>query len=162
MYTPSKLSIVPPKSIDDFGHMARLADALAAFHGEAFGVAPVKLQADHGDWYHAVLARLTDTPAIGFAGWYRYYDIHRATRGIELQNLFVEEPWRSHGIGFELVMHVAAHAVEQGCAQLRIGVRKDNARAIAFYTRLGCELVDRGGNWICRLDQAALRRLQPL
>ncbi len=154
-----KLSFASPKSIEDFRELSRLAGQLSAFHGEDLIADPAQLQADHGIWYHAVLARGSAGSAVGFAGWYTLYHVHKAARDIELQNLFVEEPWRSHKVGYQLVMHVVAEAARHGCAQTRIGVRKDNARALAFYTQLGCEVVDRGGNWMCRLDRDKMRRL---
>jgi ribosomal protein S18 acetylase RimI-like enzyme len=156
------ISIAAPKSIADFKQLSRLAGELTAFHGDHLTADPIKLQSDHGTWFHAVLAGTPGDTAIGFAGWYSFYDVQKATRGIELQNLFVDERWRARKIGFKLVQHVAAETVRHDCAQLRIGVRKDNARAIAFYTQLGCEIVDRGGNWICRLNRDKLHELLSL
>jgi ribosomal protein S18 acetylase RimI-like enzyme len=153
------ISIVPPTASADFQQLARLAGQLSLYHGDDFVAPPEKLAADHGTWFHAVLARTPEGEAIGFAGWYTFYAVHKATRGIELQNLFVEEPWRSRKVGHQLVMHVVAEAVRHDCAQLRIGVSKKNTRAIAFYSRLGCELHDRGGNWICRLSAEQMRGL---
>jgi ribosomal protein S18 acetylase RimI-like enzyme len=159
MIDHANISIAPPTSIADFKQLSRLAGELTAFHGDHVTADPIKLQADHGTWFHAVLARTTDGTAIGFAGWYTFYDVHKATRGIELQNLFVDERWRAHGIGFMLVMRVVGEAAEQDCALVRIGVRKDNTLAVAFYTRLGCEIVDRGPLLHCRLDQDKMRGL---
>jgi ribosomal protein S18 acetylase RimI-like enzyme len=155
----ANISITPPKTIIDFEQLARLAGQLSLYHGDDLNAEPVKLQTDHGIWFHAALARTPDGTAIGFAGWYTYYDMHKATRGIELQNLFVEARWRSHKVGYRLVQHVVVEAVRHDCAQLRIGVRKDNALAVAFYTRLGCEMIDRGALLHCRLDREKMRQL---
>ena len=155
----AKIAIVTPRSVADFASLARLARELAAYHRDDFAPAAEVLARDHGPWFEAVLARTPDGADIGFAGWHTFYMVQSATRGLELQNLYVEPAWRARGAGFLLVRHAAAEALRQDVHVLRIGVRKDNSLAIEFYRRLGCTMLDRGVTWACRLDADGMRRL---
>lgn len=152
-------AIRPPIGEHDFAELARLSRALARYHGDAFEPDGGRLQSDYGRWYEALLAQTPEAGVIGFAAYYRFYATERAIRGIELQNLFVDEAGRRSGIGRALVVAVTRIAIADACAVLRIGVRKDNAPAITFYERLGAELIDRGRTWACRFDGEAMRRL---
>ena len=153
------ITLSPPATAADFAALAAMARDLAVFHGDDFHPPADTLQRDHGIWYRAVLARTAQGEVVGFAAWFPFYHAQNAERNLELQTLFVAPASRSHGIGERLVAHVAAEAVRLDCACLRIGVRKANIRAAAFYRRIGCRLLDRGDTWACRLDGEALQRL---
>lgn len=151
--------LVEPRAPADFADLADLARQLAAYHGDAFEPSAEALRGDFGLWYRAVLARSASGAAIGFAGWHPIYLIQTARRAIELQNLFVDPEWRNRKVGWALVRHVAGVTLDASADVLRIGVRKDNALAISFYDRIGCTRLDRGANWVCRLDTARMQRL---
>jgi len=152
-------TVLEPKEPGDFASLAALARQLAAYHGDAFDPSAEALSADHGTWYRAALAQTPDGTAIGFAGWHRLYWVQLAKRAIELQNLFVVPEWRDRKVGLALVRHVVQATLAASTDVLRISVRKDNARAIAFYDSIGCTRQDRGPNWACRLDRVQMQRL---
>lgn len=156
------VSLRAPSAAVDFAALADLSRALARYHGDAFEPDAERLAADYGRWYEALIADDASGHPVGFAAYYRFYATERAVRGIELQNLFVDARHRRGGAGRQLVAAIARVALTDTCEVLRIGVRKDNTPAIAFYQRLGCTLVDRGRTWACRLDRDAMHRLVAL
>lgn len=154
-----EVQLVMPRGTREFQSLARLAAGLASHHAEVEQPAVAALCRDHGRWFDAVLARTAEGVDVAFAAWHGFYIVQKGQKGIELQNLFVEEDWRGRKIGFLLVCHVVREALAAQCDLLHIGVRKDNALAIAFYQRLGCRLTDRNVNWRCSLDAAGMRAL---
>lgn len=57
----------------------------------------------------------------------------------ELVSLWVAPVARGTSVATELVEEVVDHVAQQGCSRLTLRVTTDNARARAFYTRLGFE-----------------------
>ncbi|HYD31296.1 MAG TPA: GNAT family N-acetyltransferase/peptidase C39 family protein [Azospirillaceae bacterium] len=54
-----------------------------------------------------------------------------------LYSFAVDPDWRAHGVGRRLLAAAEAAAQEQGCAYLRLEVRRDNLSAIALYKKTG-------------------------
>ncbi len=75
--------------------------------------------------------------AVGLALYFPEYSTWRGRRGIYLQDLYVSEAARGAGVGRRLIEALAAEAGRQGAAYLRLAVDEANARAAAFYERLG-------------------------
>ena len=75
------------------------------------------------------------------ASWQRA--IHVPGRYATIQDLWVEEGWRSRGVGAELVAALAARAREQGVARLEGGLPREDFAALerteAFYRGAGFE-----------------------
>jgi ribosomal protein S18 acetylase RimI-like enzyme len=65
-----------------------------------------------------------------------------------LYSMWVEPAARGTGVADAIVAAVATWAVERGYRVLGLGVTTDNARAIAFYRRLG--FADTGERWPLR------------
>lgn len=61
----------------------------------------------------------------------------RGTRGIYVQDLYVEPGFRSRRIGERLLREAARHGRRRGASYMRLSVDVDNVRAQAFYERLG-------------------------
>lgn len=59
--------------------------------------------------------------------------------GVFVQDLFVEEAFRSAGIGETLLRQVARHSHKRGGVYMRLAVAEGNERAQAFYRRLGLD-----------------------
>jgi len=56
---------------------------------------------------------------------------------VELDRLYVQEPFTRRGLGKALLAHAEAHAVAQGAAVLWLTCWVHNAPALAFYARQG-------------------------
>ncbi|MBL0042347.1 MAG: GNAT family N-acetyltransferase [Xanthomonadales bacterium] len=98
-----------------------------------------------------------DGRAAGFALFFHNFSTFRGRRGLYLEDLFVRPEYRGFGIGKRLLAHLAALAVERGCARFEWSVLDWNAPAIGFYQSLGARVLD---DWrVCRLDGEALARL---
>jgi len=63
--------------------------------------------------------------------------LHGNTSLARLYSLAVAPEWRGRGLAQQLLAAAEAGAAEQGCVELRLEVREDNAGAIALYQRLG-------------------------
>ncbi len=84
--------------------------------------------------------------AVGLAAVARFVSISdprpdRWTQ-MELKELFVLPDYRSAGIGQALMTWIEAEAVAAGACRIDWHVKKDNARGIAFYERLGAMVVE--------------------
>ncbi|HWF56025.1 MAG TPA: GNAT family N-acetyltransferase [Solirubrobacteraceae bacterium] len=122
------------------GTTEMLAEAL-------FGAAPVA---------EALIAEVGDDTG-GFAIHYRTFSTWECTAGIWLEDLFVRETHRRAGIGEALLRHLAALAVQRGCARLEWAALSWNSPALDFYAKLGAERLE---EWrMHRLDGAALQRV---
>ncbi|CAG9177168.1 GNAT family N-acetyltransferase [Cupriavidus respiraculi] len=108
----------------------------------------------------AVLAEVP-TPegprAVGFALFFHNFSTFLAKPGLYLEDLYVEPPWRGHGIGKALLRHLAALAVARGCGRFEWSVLDWNTPSIDFYRAMGADVMP---DWrICRVTGPALTAL---
>ena len=102
-----------------------------------------------------MIAELDGAP-VGFALFFHTYSTWEGTAGIHLEDIFVEEAARRHGVGKRLMQRLAAIALERGCARLELQVLDWNP-ARDFYRRLGLEHMQ---EWLLyRVNGQALRAL---
>ncbi|MBS1910539.1 MAG: GNAT family N-acetyltransferase [Bacteroidetes bacterium] len=102
----------------------------------------------------AVIAEYDGQPA-GFAIFFHNFSTFAGRKGIYLEDLFVLPELRGRGIGGALLRHLAALAVERGCARMEWAVLDWNEPAIGFYREMGAEPMD---DWtVFRLSGEALR-----
>lgn len=73
----------------------------------------------------------------GFALWFRSYSTFLARPGIYLEDLFVYPEWRGHGLGRQLLGHLARTALDRGYGRLEWAVLDWNVDAIRFYQSVG-------------------------
>jgi diamine N-acetyltransferase len=107
-----------------------------------------RVQCDVAQW---------DGKAAGLMIWYRIYSTFQAAPIFYLEDIFVEPSLRRRGIGTAFLKHLAQAAVAEGAIRVDWIVLDWNARAIAFYERIGARLAD---DWrICRLTGDALAAL---
>lgn len=85
---------------------------------------------------HADIA-LFDGEAVGVCLWYRTYSSFRAATGIFLEDVFVRETHRGHGIGKAFFAHLARIAAQEGGARIDWSVLDWNEKAIGFYRSMG-------------------------
>ena len=103
-----------------------------------------------------LIARVEGRP-VGFALFFHSYSTFMARPGIYLEDLFVLPEMRSQGIGRALLGRLARIARERNCGRLEWSVLDWNERAIAFYRRIGADVMP---DWrMCRLDEAGIDKL---
>lgn len=78
----------------------------------------------------------------GFALWFYNFSTFAGRAGIYLEDLFVEPPFRGHGIGKALLKALARRCVAEGLPRLQWWVLDWNAPSIAFYKSLGAKPQD--------------------
>lgn len=84
-----------------------------------------------------VLIAEVDREFAGLCLSFPSFSTWRGTRGIYVQDLYVEPAFRSRRIGERLLKEAARHAQRKGASYMRLSVDVDNVRAQAFYERLG-------------------------
>jgi GNAT superfamily N-acetyltransferase len=105
-----------------------------------FGEAPVA---------RALLILVNDRP-VGYATYFFTFASMVGTRGLWLDDLFIEEPFRSKGIGRAFMAFMRELAVKNNCARFEWMVADWNTVAIDFYQSLGATVFT---DWyICRLE----------
>ena len=78
----------------------------------------------------------------GYAIHYQGYDVHSASRGIYLADLFVAPDFRRRGVGRALITSVARYARNEGGDWIFWAALKKNRVALRFYRTLAPELKD--------------------
>ena len=116
-------------------------------HDALFGPSPTA---------EAVIAEWDGQPA-GFALFFHNYSTWTGKPGLYLEDLFVREALRGHGIGKALLLKLVSIARERGCGRMEWSVLDWNTPAIEFYESLGAR--PQTGWTVYRLDEAALDRL---
>jgi GNAT superfamily N-acetyltransferase len=94
---------------------------------------------------------------VGFAAFYPVFSTYAAKPGLWMDDLFVDEKFRSRGIGLNLLKRLAAEATQRGCCKLEWSLQTSNLRGIAFYEREGA--VVRENNRFAKLDEQGIARL---
>ena len=98
----------------------------------------------------AVLAEAEGT-LVGFATVFPIPYAYAAHPSLELEMLYVAEPWRARGVGRALMDAVLDHARETGCERVEWNVLAANGRAQAFYESLGGTEKDGWRRWALML-----------
>jgi len=97
-----------------------------------------------------------DGRVVGFALWFFSYSTWLGRAGIYLEDLYVAESARGHGLGRRLIVDMAQVAVRHGARRLDLSVLEWNP-ARGFYERLG---IQPRADWLpYRIDGAALQQL---
>jgi GNAT superfamily N-acetyltransferase len=91
-----------------------------------------------GAAFFALLATAADRP-IGYVLTSPGFDARRASRGVEMMDLFVEPRYRGRRLGIALLREAARQALVWQGDFLSWAVRADNRMARRFYVRLGAE-----------------------
>lgn len=103
-----------------------------------------------------ILAEHNGQPT-GFALFFHNYSTFLTKPGIYLEDIFVLPEYRRLGIGKALLTKIAQIAVERNCGRLEWSVLDWNEPAIAFYRRMGADILD---EWrICRVMGDAMTRM---
>jgi GNAT superfamily N-acetyltransferase len=94
---------------------------------------------------------------IAFALFFTNFSTFKCRPGLYLEDLYVQPAHRGTGLGRALLKHLAALAVARGCGRFEWSVLDWNTPAIAFYERMGAQMLP---EWrICRVTGEALMDL---
>ena len=105
---------------------------------------------------YALIAYADGEPA-GFALYFFNFSTFLAKPGLYLEDLFVSEAWRRHGVGRALLARLAQIAIDRGCGRMEWSVLEWNELALGFYRGLGARTMD---EWtVYRLTGDALKKL---
>jgi GNAT superfamily N-acetyltransferase len=107
-------------------------------------------------YIEAILAECADQAA-GFALFFPNYSTLLTQPGLYLEDLFVLPDYRGKGVGKALLQRLAKLALERQYSFMEWSVLDWNAPAIAFYQRIGADLLDKIR--ICRLTGDRLLQL---
>lgn len=107
-------------------------------------------------YFRALLAEADGRP-IGFASFHQTFSSFLAQPGIWLDDLFVRESHRGHGVGNALIRRLAILADTNGCARIDWIVATSNITARDFYSHIGSRVNEDVRH--CRLDADAIAGL---
>ncbi len=94
---------------------------------------------------------------VGLALYFYNYSTFLTKPGIYLEDLFVLPEYRRNGIAKALLQSLAQQAIAQGLERFEWSVLDWNEPAIAFYQRIGAQVLP---DWrICRVTGEALAQL---
>ncbi|MEQ9643773.1 MAG: GNAT family N-acetyltransferase [Alphaproteobacteria bacterium] len=152
---------IRPATPDDAATVVRLIKALAVYENEPESVVEMT-EANfraHGfgerPYFECLLAEL-DGEAVGFALYFHNYSTWTGKPGIYLEDLFVDERARGHGLGRALVEELARIAQARDCGRLDLSVLHWN-QTRDFYHRIGMKHM---ADWLpYRLDRAGMATL---
>lgn len=95
---------------------------------------------------------------IGFALFFKNYSTFLTKPGLYLEDLYVQEAYRGQGTGKALLKAVAQIANDRGYGRLEWSVLDWNETAIAFYKKMGAEVLP---DWrICRVTEESLQSMK--
>ena len=106
--------------------------------------------------FRALIAESDGKPA-GYASFFHFYSTYEGRAALFLEDLFVLDEFRGHGIGKALLAAVAKLALDEGCFGLRWEVLDWNRPAIEFYEKLGAAFLNE--RKAVAFDEEALRRV---
>lgn len=105
--------------------------------------------------FEVIIAELDGTP-VGFALFFYNYSTWEGRSGLYLEDLFVEESARGHGLGLALMRELARIALVRGRARIDLSVLDWNPTR-EFYQRLGFQSLEQ---WLVyRLTEPAMSEL---
>lgn len=146
---------------NDVSNLLSLIRALAAYEKKPHAV--VTTEADllrdafgpHPK-FRSLIAEWDGEPA-GYASFFYFYSTYKGRAALFLEDLFVLEKFRGHGLGKDMLAAVAKLALDEGCFGLRWEVLDWNRPAIDFYEKLGATFLNE--RKAVAFDEAALRRV---
>ena len=148
----------------DIDTLIRFLRLLAEFDGH-----PESFVATHDDLVrhmfgptprcHALIAEADGHP-VAFATYHFTFSTFAAKPGLWLDDLFVLDDYRGAGVGSAILRRLMSIAVDEGCCRVNWIVNQSNERGIAFYQRIGADVL--GDYRLCVMDENAMARyLEP-
>ena len=90
--------------------------------------------------YFQVLLAEKDKKPVAYALYFFTYSAYKGAPVLYIEDLYVSEPYRHHGIGTAILSHLKNLAKERGCCRMEWHVFDWNKPAIQFYQSLGAAL----------------------
>jgi GNAT superfamily N-acetyltransferase len=84
----------------------------------------------------------SDDTVIGYLILHYGYDTDHGRREAYVDDVYVQESWRGHGVGKALMVRAAETAREHGAKALWWGVFELNKSALGFYESLGARYIN--------------------
>lgn len=132
--TPDDAEVVI-EMIEELAYFEKMLDQCKLtpqqFRDDGFGSEP---------FFHCLIAEVKlNTGEVKVAGYALFYYIYSTFKGknVYLEDLYVREQYRKHGIGGDLMKTVANIAIEKGCVQYRFACVGWNTPALNFYKSNG-------------------------
>lgn len=154
-------TLIRPATPDDAQTIIALVQALAIYEKEPLSSVKITPEDVLRDGFgpqkrfEALIALLDDEP-VGFALYFHNYSTWEGRAGIYVEDLFVLERARGHGLGRQLITALAKIADARGCKRLDLNVLDWNPTR-DFYHRLG---IHHKTEWLpYRMTQPDLARL---
>ena len=151
-------AIVRPIESADISHLLRLLRAKAVFDGVEH-----TLQATEQNLTEELLApnasaraivAVVNNQVVGMATYFQTFSSFLMKPGIWLDDLFIEETHRKHGIGRQLIAWLCKEAKANGCARIDWIVAANNDNGRGFYERMGATVFE--SVRLARIDQNAI------
>ncbi|NKB20467.1 MAG: GNAT family N-acetyltransferase [Alphaproteobacteria bacterium] len=127
---PEIVRLAQSLSIADGGRPSRLTEE--SYRRDGFGETPA---------FSALVAEI-DSRIVGYALYFSGYDTDRATRGVYLSDLYVDQAWRRRGVGRALMQGTARACKNLKGEWMFWSVLKRNKKARKFYKTMAPELSD--------------------
>lgn len=144
---------------DDCTALLELVRDMAAHHGEK-ALADEKRLKTLSDFCTVMVIEDENGRVQGFSAGYRSAEFQHGIIGFEVQNMMMRFEQRRRGHGRKLMRATVAEAVRQGAEKIKLGAKKDNWAARAFYMRLGFVEKDADARFVrCVLEGQALKDL---
>jgi GNAT superfamily N-acetyltransferase len=149
-----------PATVADIPLLRKLAQELAQYERapEAVLITEEQLRRDGfgpNPKFRAIIAEQDGQP-VGHAIFFTFYSTWTGA-DLFLEDLFVREPFRGHGVGKALLCQVAQIPRNEGYHTIRLDVLDWNESAIKFYKSLGADYLPQWRNVI--IGAEALGRL---
>lgn len=132
--------LVRPAHLSDAPFILEMIRELARFEKAEESVRATVADLERDGWgdtprFEALIAELEAVP-VGFALFFHNYSTWEGCAGLYLEDLYVRPEARHSGAGRQLIVRLAAIALERGCARLDFSVLDWNP-ARGFYAALG-------------------------
>ncbi|HEY0679703.1 MAG TPA: GNAT family N-acetyltransferase [Chitinophagaceae bacterium] len=139
---------------NDFGGVLSLVKELAVFQGMPEKVLnTVEQMKEEREFFRSLVAVNENEEIVGIATYFFAYYTW-VGKSLYLDDLYVKQDCRGHGIGSQLLETIVSIARDQNCKRVRWLVSEWNEDAIKFYEKCGVE-IDREA-FVCDLDQSAI------
>lgn len=105
---------------------------------------------------HVLIAEVDGKPA-GFALFFYNYSTFLCRYGIYIEDIYVREDYRGHGIGKAFFTQICKIAKKENCGRVEWWCLDWNKPAVDFYLKLGAEPMS---DWtVYRLNRAEIERI---
>ena len=131
--------VVRLATADDASVLNEMIAAFAAYERLPNHSTPesLKLELSRPDNVIEALIAYLDGVPVGFAVFFQSYSTFAAKRGLYLEDIYVKEDYRNHGVATGILKALAKIAVERDYGRVEFTVLLWNTVAIEFFETLG-------------------------